>query len=301
MGLHLSLMLHRAIERTGAAAKVIAVSRFQSLRDRSAFTAAGIETIPCDLRDRAALAALPDAASVYFLAGLKFGTSTAPELLHQMNVEVPRLVAERYGRAQIVAFSTGCVYPFVATDSAGATEETPVAPVGDYAVSCVGREQVFAEAANKVGTRVILIRLNYSVEFRYGVLVDIAQRVRNRLPVDVTMGHFNAIWQRDAVDQVIRTLNSASAPAVPLNVTGPDVLRVRDVAENFGDLFGHRPEFAGVEAPTAWLNDASRSHRWLGAPATSLATMIEWTAAWLQADGGTWGKPTGFEKRDGKF
>jgi nucleoside-diphosphate-sugar epimerase len=294
-------MLQRAIERTRAPAKVIAVSRFQGLRDRGVFAAAGIQTIPCDLSDPEALAALPDAASVYFLAGLKFGTAASPDLLRKMNVEVPHLVAKRFRRSRIVAFSTGCVYPFVATDTAGATEATPVGPVGSYAISCLGREDAFSEAARNYGTRVILLRLNYAVEFRYGVLVDIAEKVRNQEPVDLTMGHLNAIWQRDAVDQIIRTLSLAESPAVPLNITGPDVLKVRDLAQDFGRLFGRAPRFTGNEAPTAWLNDASRSHRLLGRPETSVATMTEWIAAWLQTDGPTWGKPTAFERRDGIF
>ena len=301
MGLHLCLMLQKALSTAGAAARVIAVSRFTTLRDRSSFEAAGITAIPCDLADAAQLAALPDAGIVYFLAGLKFGAAAAPETLRLMNVLVPRAVAERYRTARIVAFSTGCVYPFVSVDSSGATEETRPEPVGDYAISCLGREDAFSAASLQHGTPIVLIRLNYSVEFRYGVLVDIATKVRDAQLVDVTMGHVNVIWQRDAVDQVIRSLAHASSPAVPLNITGPAVLSVRRIAADFGRLFGCEPKLVGQEAPTAWLNDAAKSHQLLGVPPTSLETMETWIAAWLLADGGTWGKPTGFEKRDGKF
>ena len=300
MGLHLCLMLQTAFTAARASARLVAVSRFTTLRDRSSFEAAGIATIACDLADSAQVAALPDASIVYFLVGLKFGAA-APELLRTMNVVVPRLVAERYRTARITAFSTGCVYPFVPVDSSGANETTPPAPVGDYARSCLGREAEFSAASLLHSTAVVLIRLNYSVEFRYGVLVDIATKVRNDEAVDVTMGHVNVIWQRDAIDQIIRSIGLASSPAVPLNITGPAILSVRRLAEDFGRLFGKEPKIVGQEAPTAWLNDARKSHRLLGAPATSLATMEAWIAAWLFADGRTWGKPTGFEKRDGKF
>jgi nucleoside-diphosphate-sugar epimerase len=300
MGLHLCRMLQTAIQAAGASARVVAVSRFTTLRDRSSFDAAGITTIACDLADRAQVDALPEADLVYFLAGLKFG-ATAPELLHTMNVLVPRLVAERYRNARIAAFSTGCVYPFVPVESTGASENTPPLPTGDYAVSCLGREHEFSAASLLHGTPVVLIRLNYAVEFRYGVLVDIAKKVRDAQPIDVTMGHVNVIWQRDAVDQIIRSPALASSPAVPLNITGPEVLSVRHIAEDFGRIFQKQPLFIGQEAPTAWLNDAGKSHRLLGAPPTTLRMMESWIAAWLLADGGTWGKPTGFEKRDGKF
>jgi len=301
MGLHLCRMLKSALVAAHKQVEVIAVSRFTTLRDRSAFEDAGVKTIACDLTDPMQLGRLPDAEVVYFLAGLKFGTAAAPELLHTMNVLVPRMVAERFQRSRIVAFSTGCVYPFVATSSRGADETTLVAPVGEYAVSCLGRESEFAAGSVRFGTPVVLIRLNYSVEFRYGVLVDIATKVRDGEVIDVTMGHVNVIWQRDAVDQIIRSLSVAASPAVPLNITGAEVLSIRHLAEDFGRLFGRTPQFRGAEAPTAWLNDARKSHRLLGAPATPLSDMEAWIVAWLQSNGGTWGKPTGFEKRDGKY
>jgi nucleoside-diphosphate-sugar epimerase len=301
MGLHLCRMLKRASVAAGREMEVVAVSRFTTLRDRSAFEDAGVKTLACDLADPMQVGRLPEAEIIYFLAGLKFGTTSSPELLQTMNVFVPRLVAERFQQSRIVAFSTGCVYPFVPISSRGANETTLVAPVGDYAISCLGRESEFAAGSVRFGTPVVLIRLNYAVEFRYGVLVDIATKVRDGEIIDVTMGHVNVIWQRDAVDQIIRSLSVTASPAVPLNITGPAVLTVRGLAEDFGRLFGRTPQFRGTEAPTAWLNDAKKSHRLLGAPATSLSDMEAWIAAWLQSNGGTWGKPTGFEKRDGKY
>jgi len=301
MGLHLCLLLQGALRPLGREADLLAVSRFTTLRDGADFARHGIPTHAADLSDPAAVAALPDAGAVFFLAGVKFGTAAAPELLHRMNVAVPRLVAARFAGSRIVAFSTGCVYPFVTPESGGATEATPPAPPGDYARSCLGREEAFAEGARRHGTPVTLLRLNYAVEFRYGVLADLAGRVWREEPVDVTTGFVNVIWQRDALVHTVRALAVAAAPAVALNVTGPGILRVRDLARDFGRLLGREPRLVGTEAPTAWLNDAGAAHRRFGRPPTDLSTMQRWVAAWLRAGGGTWGKPTGFERRDGRF
>lgn len=301
MGLHLCIMLRRTLDSLGRRDEVIAVSRFQILRDQSAFTRHGIAVRACDLTDPAALASLPDAPVVFFLAGVKFGTSTAPELLEKLNVTMPQLVAERFRSSRIVAFSTGCVYPFVTPESGGATEDTPLGPTGDYAISCVGREEAFRSASQRLGTAVTLLRLNYSVEFRYGILVDIAQKVAAGIPIDVSTGYVNVIWQRDAVEHTIQSLDLAAAPPVPINITGPGTLRVRDLAARYGERFGRPVEITGTEAPTAWLSNAGRSHRLFGPPPTSLEEMIRWTAAWLTEVGVTWGKPTGFERRDGRF
>jgi NAD dependent epimerase/dehydratase family enzyme len=186
-------------------------------------------------------------------------------------------------------------------ETGGATEETPAAPVGDYALSCLARETEFSQASLRHGTRVVLVRLNYSVEFRYGVLVDIAQKVQTGLPVDVTTGYCNVIWQRDAVAHAIQVLQLAASPAVPINITGPDTLSVRDIAHRFGRLMAKPAAIAGHETATAWLNNASRSHRLFGAPVTPVDQMMQWIAAWLARGGGTWGKPTAFERRDGRF
>ena len=301
LGLHLSIMLQRALTTLGRPSDLTAVSRFTTLHDRSDFDRHGIATRAVDLCDPAALAALPEAPTVFFLAGVKFGTSSAPELLRRVNVELPRLVAERFSRSRIVAFSTGCVYPFMRPDSGGATEATPPDPVGDYAKSCLAREIAFAGVSQKQGTRVALIRLNYSVEFRYGLLVDIAQKVLQGLAVDVTTGYVNVIWQRDALDHTIRALELVGAPVVPVNITGPEILSVRKLAAGFGEIFDRPVTLTGCEAETAWLNNAAASHRHFGPPPTSVEVMQRWIAAWLRANGETWGKPTGFEQRDGQF
>lgn len=301
MGFHLCLMLRKAADALAKDLKVIAVSRFRTLHDRDSFAAAGIETLACDLSIAEDVARLPDAGTVFFLAGVKFGTSSSPELLERMNVTVPQLVANRYRGAQVVAFSTGCVYPFMTPESGGATEATPPQPVGAYAESCLRREQAFGEVSRRLGARVALIRLNYSVEFRYGVLVDIATSVLESRPIDVTMGFVNVIWQTDALAHVIQAHDLAATPAVPVNVTGDRAYAVRDLAHRFGELLGREPVLTGQESPTAWLSNASWSHRTFGAPATDVGTMQQWIAAWLARGGSTWGKPTHFESRDGKF
>jgi nucleoside-diphosphate-sugar epimerase len=300
MGLHLSCMLDEGYRRLGWEGRVTAVSRFRTLRDREDFDRLRVPTLTCDLQDSAQLAQLPDAPVVFYLAGIKFGTATAPELLHRFNVEMPRLVAERFAASRIVAFSSGNVYPFVSVESGGATESDPVGPVGEYAASCVAREQAFADASRRNGTPVVIIRLNYSVEFRYGVLVDIAGKVLRGEPVDVSTGYVNVIWQRDATAHIIQALALAASPAVPLNVAG-EVISVRAVAQGFGRLFGVTPVITGSEAPTALLNNPARSHRLFGKPKTSLEEMMKWIAAWLGRQGETWQKATGFERRDGRF
>jgi nucleoside-diphosphate-sugar epimerase len=301
IGLHLAIMLRRGLAQLGRSDRVIAVSRFSTLRDRADFDSRGIESLACDLANPAELAALPDAPTVFFLAGVKFGTAAAPGLLHALNVEMPQRVAARFSRSRIIAFSSGCIYPFVTPESGGATEQTPPAPVGDYAASCLAREDAFSAAAIQHGNPVALIRLNYSVEFRYGLLVDIAERVLAREPVDVTMGYVNVIWQTDAVAHTIQSLELAGTPAVPVNVTGPDTLSVRDLVQRFAALAEVPVLTTGTEAGTAWLNNAAHSHRLFGGPLTTVDNMMHWIVAWLRSGGETWGKPTGFERRDGRY
>lgn len=301
MGLHVCMMLAAAGRSAGHSEKVIAVSRFRTLRDREEFVSRGIEVISADLSVPAEVERLPNAGTVFFLAGVKFGTASDPALLEKMNVTVPGLVAERYRNSVIVAFSTGCIYPFVTPDSCGADEGTAPAPLGAYAESCLRREQAFADAARRFHTKIVLVRLNYSVEFRYGVLVDIATAVASRTPIDLTTGYVNVIWQQDAVAHIVRSHVLAGNPPVPINITGVEIHRVRDIADRFGKLLGVAPVFSGCEAPTAWLSNPSWSHRIFGAPPTSIETMESWIAAWLAQGGDTWGKPTGFQNREGKF
>jgi nucleoside-diphosphate-sugar epimerase len=301
MGLHLCRMLKECFLRQGKQNAVIAVSRFQSLRDQEAYREVGIETVVADLSDEDAVRALPDCPVVFYLVGTKFGTQDNPELLQRINVDISRSVAERFKASKLVVFSTGCVYSFTTPESGGSREESPCDPPGAYARSCLGREAAFAEASRRHGTEGTLIRLNYSVEFRYGVPVDIARKVLQGEPIDVTTGYVNVIWQSDALNQIIQTLQLCGSPTVPVNITGPEVVSVRAIARRFGDYFGREPVFVGETAPTAWLSNASWSHRLFGRPVTGLETMLGWIAAWLLASGETFNKPTGFEKRDGNF
>lgn len=301
MGLHLCRMLKEAFLRQGKENPVIAVSRFTSLRDREAYTCCGIEAMVGNLTDQSVVDSLPDCDTVFYLVGAKFGTQDNPELLQQINVEVPRLIAQRFARSRLVVFSTGCVYSFVAPDTGGSREDGELNPPGAYAESCLGREAAFIEGSKQHGTPGTLIRLNYAVEFRYGVPVDIARKVLSGEPIDVSTGYVNVIWQGDALNQIIQSLALCDSPTVPVNITGPDIVSVASIAKQFGHYFGRDPIFVGEPAPTAWLSNAAWSHQLFGKPATDLDTMLGWIAAWLLAEGETYNKPTGFEKRDGNF
>lgn len=301
MGPSLAHLVKRALDAAGNRARVIAVSRFSSPDSRAQLQSWDIETIPCDMLEPGALDRLPDAPNVVFMAARKFGSSGLPSLTWATNTLLPGLAAQRYRRSRIVAFSTGNVYPLVATASGGATEETPTDPIGEYAQSALGRERLFQHAALTWQTPVTLLRLNYAVELRYGVLVDIARKVHAGTPVDLTMGHVNVIWQGDANSATFRALSLAAAPAFVLNLTGEGTLRVRDIAEGFARRFGRPAILQGTEAPTALLNNAALYHRLLGSPLVSVDQMMDWIAAWIAQDGASLGKPTHFENREGKF
>ena len=302
MGLHLAVMLRKALDRAGRPeVPVYAVSRFGSLRSKEEFERFGVHAIPADLLDPVALEALPDMGTVFFLAGIKFGTGNDTASLQRFNEEMPKMVARRFRSAVMVALSTGCVYPFAAVDSKGCAEDVDPDPPGAYARSCRGRELAFENVALEAGAPVVLIRLNYSVEFRYGVLTDIAMNILRGEPVNVSTGWVNVIWQRDAVEHIIRSSQIAASPALPLNITGSPAHSVRGLAEGFGRILNKPFEIAGSETSSAWLNNASKSHILFGPPPVDIISMQEWVAAWLLAGGDTHGKPTKFESRDGKF
>lgn len=301
MGPSLAHLAKRALEAAGNPARVIAVSRFSNPDSRAQFESWGIETIPCDMLEPGALERLPDAPNVIFMAARKFGSSGLPSLTWATNTLLPGLAAQRYRRSRIVAFSTGNVYPLTPVDSGGPTEESPTSPVGEYAQSALGRERLFEHAALTWQTPVTLLRLNYAVELRYGVLVDIARKVHAGTPVDLTMGHVNVIWQGDANSATLRALPLATSPAFILNLTGAATLRVRDIAEGFARRFGNQAILHGTEAPTALLNNAALYHRLLGSPRVSVDQMMDWITAWITQGGASLGKPTHFENREGKF
>jgi nucleoside-diphosphate-sugar epimerase len=301
MGPSLAQRARRAADEAGVPMRIVAVSRFSDPAAEKEFQIAGIETIRADLLDFDQLAALPDAPNVIFMAGRKFGSTGAAHLTWASNAYLPARVAERYRDSRIVAFSSGNVYPFVRIESGGASEETPPDPVGEYAQSVLARERMFEFFSARYGTRVCLLRLNYAVELRYGVLRDIGVKVFEDQPVSVSMGHANVIWQGDANSICLRSFALCASPPDVLNLTGPETLAVRDIAGRFGQLMGRQPIFEGKEAPTALLNNAARCQRLFGAPTVSVDTGIQWTAEWIQAGGRALGKPTHFEARDGKF
>jgi nucleoside-diphosphate-sugar epimerase len=293
--------LARMAKRADPSRRVVGVARFSEPGLRASLEAHGVECIAADLLSREALAGLPDAPNVVFMAGRKFGSTGSEWLTWAMNAHVPALVAERFARSRIVAFSTACVYPFVRTDGPGAPESLPpTAPSGEYANSCVARERLFEHFSHVHGTPGRLLRLSYAIDMRYGVLHDVAQKVLKREPIDLAMGDANVIWQGEANDWALRSLAHCTAPTSPLNLSGPRV-RIRDVARALGERLGITPVLQGQEADTAWLVDCSEAFRLFGPSQVSLDRMLDWTADWVQHGGASLGKPTHYEARDGRY
>jgi nucleoside-diphosphate-sugar epimerase len=290
-----------AARSAGAGRRVIAVSRWSSAAARAALEQAGVATISADLLDRDAVAGLPDAPNVIFMAGQKFGTTGAPAMTWAMNTLVPANCAERYRDSRIVAFSTGNVYSLTPTASHGSRETDSLGPIGEYAASCVGRERVFELYAERHATRIAIVRLNYAIDLRYGVLVDIATRVKRGSLVSLDMGCVNVIWQGDANRIALECLPMTATPPFIVNVTGAEQLSVRAIAEWFGKRFGVTPKFSGSERADALLSDTGRMRAHFSPPEVTTEQMFDWVAAWVENDGVLLGKPTRFEARDGQF
>ncbi len=301
MGPTLARMAVRAYQAVGLSRRVIGVARFSNPAMKEQLEGWGVETITCDLLDTAALAALPDVPNIVFMAGFKFGASQDPSQTWALNTFLPGLIARRFGGSRIVAFSSGNVYPFVPITTAGCTEAVVPEPVGEYAQSVLGRERILSYFAQQQQTPILLLRLNYALEMRYGVVYDIADKVWKGQPVALSSGHFNAIWQADANAVALQALPLADVPAVPLNITGPETASVRQVAERFGGIFGREPVFAGEEQPHALLSNAGKAFDLFGYPTVPLNRVIDWVGHWIQAGGPSLGKPTKFEVRNGRF
>ncbi len=301
MGPSMAKLARKAILQAGINKRVIGISRFSEAGTREELEAEGIETVSADLLKEDELAALPDAPNILYLAGTKFGTTGKEPFTWAMNSYLPGRVAERYQKSRIVAFSTGNVYPFVPINSGGLSEEVTPAPVGEYGQSCLGRERVFQYFSERYQIPTLIYRLNYAIDLRYGVMLEIAKAVMADKPIDLTTGNVNVIWQGDANEIAIRSLLHCDVPANILNVTGPETLSVRWLAEQFGLLLDKQPQFVNEIQPMALLSNASKAHKLFGYPRVTIRQMIEMTVQWLRAGGKTINKPTHFQERKGQF
>ena len=301
IGIQLAMAAVKAIAAAGKKIKVIGVSRFSDETARKKLESLGIETIKCDLLDRDRVETLPQVPNVIFMAGRKFGTGGSEELTWAINAVVPANVAHHFKGSRIVAFSTGNVYDLVSVSGAMPTEDEPTNPRGEYAQSTLGRERVFEYFSNLNQTPVCIIRLNYAIDLRYGVLRDIGNKVFAGQPIDLSTGHVNVIWQGDVINQSILCLEHCRTPANIINMTGPETASVRYIAQQFARIFGKDAVFANDEGPIALLNNASKAARLFGYPTVPLLRMIEWVAHWIDQGGASLEKPTHFEVSDGKF
>lgn len=301
MGPSLARMARRSFDAAGVRRRVLAVSRFGDGRAEGLLRSHGVETIRCDLLNPDQLQQLPDVPNIVFMTGRKFGSTGQEALTWAMNAYLPGLVCQKFRSSRIVAFSTGNVYGLTPVAQGGAVEEDVPRPIGEYAMSALGRERIFEYFSRQCGIPLVLLRLNYATELRYGVMVDVARRVFAGEPIDLAMGHLNAIWQGDANAAALQAFALTSSPPRLLNIAGPELLSVRRLAEQFGRLFGRSPVFCGSESEAAFLNNAQASHRLFGYPRVSAAQLVEWIAAWVQAGGEDLGKPTHFEVRDGGY
>lgn len=301
MGPSLAVLAKKALEQAGKDNAVIGVSRFSDAAVQQNLEAQGIQTIKADLLDEAQLAGLPEAENVLYMAGTKFGTTGRESFTWAMNAYLPGRVAKKFRNSRIVVFSTGNIYPFVAVISGGATEDTTPDPVGEYAQSCLGRERMFEHFSQKYQTPCLIYRLNYAIDFRYGVLQEIGRSVLEEREIDLSSGHVNVIWQGDANEYALRCLYLCQSPAYKLNITGPETVSVRWAAQEFGKLLDKKPILVGEEQSTALLNNATLVHQLLDYPKVSLREMIRLLSVWLSSGGETINKPTHFQERKGNY
>jgi nucleoside-diphosphate-sugar epimerase len=301
MGPTLARMARRASDEAGVKRRVIGASRFSNPAHEEWLRTHGVETARCDLLDAHQLGALPDAANVVFMTGMKFGSTGQEALTWAMNVHLPALVAQRFRNSRLVAFSTGNVYGLSPVHLGGSREDDALRPVGEYAMSCLGRERMLEHFSRTLGVPTAILRLNYATEMRYGVLVDVARRVWEGQPVGLSMGHFNALWQGDANAMALCSFSQVASPPFVVNLAGPETLSVRRVAEEFGRLLGRTVTFEGEESPDALLSNGQLGHQLYGYPRVSVRQMMLWAADWVKRGGPSLGKPTHFESRDGQF
>ncbi len=301
IGPTLARLVKRAVDEAGLRKRVIGASRFSTLGLKDELEKAGVETVSCDLLDEEQLDRLPDASNVIYMVGRKFGTEEDASLTWAVNTLIPAMVSRRFRNSRIVVFSTGNVYPLVPVSSGGADESTRPDPVGEYAQTCLGRERIFEYYSRKYGLKTLFLRLNYAVELRYGVLLDVAQKVFKGYPIDLRMGYVNVIWQGDVNNIAVRSLELCNSPPETINTTGPEIVSVRWLAERFGALFRREPVFTNREMEKALLSNASKCFRLFGRPTVTLEQMVKWVAHWVLIGGRTFNKPTHFEVTDGRF
>lgn len=301
MGVSMARMAKHACVEAQVQKRIIGVSRFSSTEQQLFLENSGIETIKGDLLDLNFIKSLPEVKNVFYLAGMKFGTEENEPFTWAMNSFLPGLVVEKFKNSRIIAFSTGCVYPLVKVTSGGSIESDTPEPIGEYSQSCLGRERLFEYGSIKNNTSIALIRLNYSVEMRYGVLVDIATKVHKNEIIDLTMGYANVIWQGDANDMILRSIRYCTSPANHINISGSELISIANVAKQFAKLMGKEVKLTGNESESALLVNISKSHKLLGKPIVSLDQVIKWTANWVGNNNRLLGKATHFEVRDGKY
>jgi nucleoside-diphosphate-sugar epimerase len=301
IGPSLVMLAHSACYQSKVKKQIIAVDIAFAKWQKDLFNAAGIKPIECDLLNLKAVQQLPRIKNIIFMAGRKFGELGSETLTWMINGIVPHHVAQTFKKSNIVAFSTGCVYALTSPESGGSKESDNPAPIGEYAYSCLARERIFEYYAQKYGTKVLLFRLNYAVEERYGVLVDIAKQVYDRKPVDLTVSWTNVIWQGDAINRALLCLEHTANPPAILNVTGKEILSVRVIAQEFGKLVNVPVTFTGTDSGKAYLSNPNRSYKLFGKPKVSVPQMIEMIADWIQHGGELLGKPTHFQITDGQF
>jgi hypothetical protein len=294
-------MARRASDAAGKRRRILGAARFSDPRAEQVLREHGVEPIRCDLLDPAQLAQLPDVPNLVFMTGQKFGTSGAASLTWAMNTYLPGKVCERFRASKIVAFSTGNVYGLSPVTLGGSVEDDPLGPVGEYALSALGRERIFEHFSRTLGIPMALLRLNYAVEMRYGVLVDLAKKVWADKPVPLAMGNANVIWQGDANAMTLAAFDHLASPPTVLNLAGPETISVRRVAEEFGRLLGKVAIFEGSEGPDALLSNGQKAHGLFGYPRVPVRQMMHWIADWVRRGGPDLGKPTHFESREGKF
>ncbi|MFO7975150.1 MAG: NAD-dependent epimerase/dehydratase family protein [Candidatus Hydrogenedentota bacterium] len=301
VGHTLARMAVRAVEASGVKRKVIGVATFRTKGVRAKLDKLGVETRQADLMKPGAVDNLPDAENVLYLVGRKFGSTGAEWDTWAINVHLTGLCAQRYAKSRIVSFSSGNIYPFLPLGSGGATEETPTEPLGEYAMTTLGRERMFDYVSNHEGTKVLQFRLNYAAELRYGIVHDVATKVWNGAPIDVSMGHVNVVWQGYVCNVALQCFGLAESPARILNIAGPETVSIRWMANRLGNVMGKNPKIIGQESSTALLSNAAPCHKLFGYPQVNVDTMIEWVAYWVARGGASLGKPTHYETRDGKF